>query len=150
MQREPSLMGSLQELEAAGWEQFGITGFAGEVGPFWRRETDGQLEVGLLVEDRHCNSHLGTVHGGLVMTFADIALGLGAAKRVAAPRFNGVTASLNMQFVAVAQAGEFLSCKPEVIHQGRQMLFMRGLIMSGTKTIASCEGIWKLLSKKLS
>ena len=137
------------ELITHGWEKIHTGGFTHEVGPFWRREIEGQLEIGLIVESRHCNNHLGTLHGGMVMTFADIALGSGAAKRLGEPRFNGVTASLNMQFVAVAHVGEFISCKPEVIHQGKQMFFMRGLIVTDKKIVASCEGIWKLLSRKI-
>jgi len=137
------------ELEAAGWGKIGVGGFTGEVGPFWRREVDGEIEVGFVVESRHCNNHLGTLHGGMVMTFADIALGSAAAKRLGAPRFNGVTASLNMQFVSIAHVGEFVFCKPEVVHQGKQMFFMRGLITTDKKIIASCEGIWKLLSRKI-
>lgn len=138
-----------QDLLAAGWEKIQTSGFTAHVGQFWRRQTEGDVEIGLIVEAHHCNNHLGTLHGGMVMTFADIALGSGAAKRLGAPRFNGVTASLNMQFVAVAHVGEFISCRPEVVHQGRQMFFMRGLITSNEKIIASCEGIWKLLSKKI-
>jgi uncharacterized protein (TIGR00369 family) len=137
-----------QDLIAAGWEKIQTSGFTAEVGPFWRRLTDdGGVEIGLVVEERHCNNHLGTLHGGMVMTFADIALGSGAARRLGVPRFNGVTASLNTQFVAVAHVGEFISCRPEVVHQGRQMFFMRGLIATDKKTIASCEGIWKLLTR---
>jgi acyl-coenzyme A thioesterase PaaI-like protein len=138
-----------QDLLAAGWEKIQTEGFTAHVGPFWRRVAGGDVEIGLIVEDRHCNSHMGTLHGGMVMTFADIALGSGAARRLGVPRFNGVTASLNTQFVAVAHVGEFISCKPEVIHQGKQMFFMRGLIITNSKVVASCEGIWKLISRKI-
>lgn len=138
-----------QDLFAAGWEKIQTGGFTAHVGQFWRRHINGDVEIGLIVEEHHCNNHLGTLHGGMVMTFADVALGSGAAKRLGAARFNGVTASLNMQFVAVANVGEFISCKPEVVHQGKQMFFMRGLIVTNDKVIASCEGIWKLLSRKI-
>ena len=137
------------ELQAAGWEKIHTGGFTAQAGPFWRRQTPTDVEIGLIVEERHCNNHLGTLHGGMVTTFADIALGSGAAKRLGQPRFNGVTASLSTQFVAVAHVGEFICCKPEVVHQGKQMFFMRGLITTGDRIIASCEGIWKLLARKL-
>lgn len=137
-----------QALIDAGWECLQSGGFTGHVGPFWRLEDDSSVEIGLIVGERHCNTHLGTIHGGVVMTFADIALGSGAAKLLGEERFRAVTASLQTQFVAVARLGEFISCRPEVVHGGKQMIFVRGLIRTGDKVIASCEGIWKLLGSK--
>jgi uncharacterized protein (TIGR00369 family) len=132
-------------LLAAGWESISVEGFTGIVGPFWRRETDTEIEIGLIVRPDHCNSHLGTLHGGVIMTFADIALGSGAAKLLGEARSRAVTASLQTHFVSVAMVGEFVSCKPEVVHQGKQMFFVRGLIRTDQKVIASADGIWKLL-----
>ena len=82
------------------------------------------------------------------MTFADIALGAGVAAAMADDRLNCATVSLQTQFVSVARIGEFISCKPEVIRKSKQLVFMRGLIQVGDKTIASAEGIWKLLETR--
>ncbi len=132
-------------LEAEGWRSITTEGFTGEVGPFWVRHEDGDVAMGLIVEPRHANSHIGTLHGGVVMTFADIALGSGAANLLGEARLATVTASMETKFVATAKIGEFISCKPEVIKETRHLVFVRGLIKAGDNTIASCEGIWKKL-----
>ena len=50
------------------------TPFVDLAGPFFFKEADGVLVIGLLLEDKHCNS-AGTAHGGLIATMADVALG---------------------------------------------------------------------------
>jgi len=133
-------------LEAAGWRSVASdTGFNSLVGPFWLHDTEG---AGLLIGERHCNPHLGTLHGGIVMTFADIALGIGAAGVLGEQRTSTVTASMNTQFVAVAHVGEFLVCRPEVVRQSRHLVFVRGLICAGERTIASADGIFKVLEPR--
>ena len=50
-------------------------GFGAEIGPLYRRHgADGQLSLGFRVEERHTNG-MGNAHGGMLMTFADMAWG---------------------------------------------------------------------------
>ena len=130
-------------LEAEGWTRMSGTHFNEAAGPYWvRQEEDGRI-VGLQGEDGHGNGHVGTVHGGVLMTFADIALGIGVVDAVHTR--DCVTLQLQMQFVAAAKIGSFLTCKPELVRGTSQIVFMRGLIMAGDRTIASADGMWKLL-----
>ena len=48
------------------------------VGPFYSKEADDGIVVGLMLEGKHCNS-AGTAHGGLISTLADLALGANIA-----------------------------------------------------------------------
>jgi acyl-coenzyme A thioesterase PaaI-like protein len=41
--------------------------------------------------------------------------------------------------------GGFLTCRPELIRRTSQIVFMRGLIKAGERTVASADGLWKLL-----
>lgn len=136
---------SAESLRAEGWESRSGSGFTGHVGPFWFRGEGDDITVGLLIEQRHCNDHIGTLHGGVVMTFADIGLGSGIARVMGEQRFGCVTVSLQTQFVAVARLGEFIYCKPEIVRHAKDLVFMRGLIKTGDKTIANADGIWKLM-----
>lgn len=130
-------------LEADGWTRLSGTHFNEAAGPYWlRREDDGRA-VGLLGEDRHGNGHVGTIHGGVLMTLADIALGMGVVD--AAATSDCVTLQLQMQFTATAPMGSFLTCRPELVRRTSQIVFMRGLIMAGERTVASADGIWKLI-----
>ena len=137
------------QLEADGWKLLAGPHFHAAAGPYWVRREDGQRIVGLLGEERHGNGYVGTIHGGVLMTFADIALGMGVVD--AADTRDCVTLQLQMQFAATAPIGSFLTCRPELVRRTSQVVFMRGLIMAGERTVASADGIWKLLeSEKLA
>ncbi len=131
------------QLEADGWTLLSGTHFNATAGPYWVRRENGVRVVGLLGENRHGNGYVGTVHGGVLMTFADIALGLGVVD--AADTRDCVTLQLQMQFTASAPIGSFLTCRPELVRRTSQIVFMRGLIMAGDRTVASADGMWKLL-----
>lgn len=131
------------QLEADGWTLLAGTHFNETAGPYWVRREDGVRVVGLLGEERHGNGYVGTVHGGVLMTFADIALGMGVVD--AADTRDCVTLQLQMQFTASAPIGGFLTCRPELVRRTSQIVFMRGLIMTGERTVASADGMWKLL-----
>lgn len=135
-----------ESLRTAGWKCLSGRGFTAEAGPYWVRGEAGSREIGLLVELRHSNDHMGSLHGGALMTFADIALGYAASD--ALQRRRCVTAQMQVQFVAPAKAGEFICCKPEVVRCGAHLVFMRGLVKAGPRTIASLDGIWKALEDK--
>ena len=132
----------------AGWDKRELGGFTGLAGPFWLRGEGIDREVGLLVEPKHCNNHLGTIHGGLVSTFADIGLGIGVSGAIGGTHC--VTLQLQLYFVSTARVGEFVQVKPELVRQTKQIVFVRGLIRTGERTIANADGIWKVIELKPS
>ena len=134
------------QLKVDGWTPMGAGGFSEHLSPFWVRGGNADPEVGFIVEPRHGNTHMGSLHGGALMTFADLGLGYGVARVLGGA--NCSTAQLQLQFVAVAKIGEFVSCKPEVIRQTTRLIFARGLIRAGARTIASADGIWKVFEEK--
>ncbi|MDR3417267.1 MAG: PaaI family thioesterase [Nevskia sp.] len=134
-----------QALEAAGWRSKAGQGFNVAVGPFWMRGRDAEREVGLIVREQHTNN-AGRMHGGALMTFADISLGSGAGDALGHKYC--VTAQMNVQFVSGAHVGEFVVCRPELVRRSAQLVFMRGLITVADRAIASAEGIWKELQAK--
>ena len=136
------------ELVDQGWEKITAGGFTAQAGPFWRIKQNNKTTLGVLLEEKHCNNHIGTSHGGLIMTFADVGLGAAVADAMGEERFRCVTTSLQTQFVSVARVGEFIYCQAELIRQTSQVLFVRGLIKTGDKTIASAEGIWSVLAAR--
>jgi uncharacterized protein (TIGR00369 family) len=116
--------------------------FMHHVGPIWRRVHEGRYEHCLLVEPFHGNL-FGYVHGGMIATFADHALGYPALK------LNGdkpiVTAHLDVNFISGARVGELVSCRAEVVRKARSMCFMRGDIMAGGRIVATASGVWKAI-----
>jgi uncharacterized protein (TIGR00369 family) len=132
-------------LKAEGWTALVTGGFTGAVGPMWTRGQDAAREVGIVIDDRHGN-HIGTAHGGLLMTLADNALGYAVME--ASGQLATATVQLQIQFVAAAKMGEFVTCRPEIIRRAKTLIFLRGLLMVGERTVASADGIWKLLEPK--
>lgn len=132
-----------ESLKAEGWELVELGGFSGVAGPFWLRVIDGRRSLGFIIEDRHCNNHLGTVHGGMVMTFADMGLGVAVGDVLGHNRV--ATISMQTQFISVARVGEFITCKAEIIRASKQIVFVRGYILADERIVASAEGMWKVM-----
>lgn len=129
-----------EKLKAEGWRCHIGTNFNAAGGPFWMLGRHDTRVAGLIVEEKHTNN-AGKLHGGALMTFADIALGSGAADSFGHNQC--VTAQLALQFVSGAKVGEFITCKPEVVRHTKSLVFVRGLFIAGDRTIASADGIWK-------
>lgn len=133
---------SPESLSVQGWRSRAGDGFNAQLGNVWFGPDEGRPTVGFFVEERHTNL-FGNLHGGALLTFADICLGYGAS--TAARHKAMVTADLHAQFIAGAKAGYFVQGTPEVVRCTRSLIFVRGLICVGDKTIASADGIWKIL-----
>jgi acyl-coenzyme A thioesterase PaaI-like protein len=133
-------------LRSAGWTAIELESFSGQVAPLWIHGTGAEITVGFFAEARHTNNHIHTIHGGALMTFADVALGYAVVQALGAA--NCATAQLQIHFVAAAKKGEFISCRPEIVRRSAQLVFMRGLIVAGEKTVASVDGIWKVLEPR--
>ena len=119
-------------------------GFMVLIGPLWQQGEGESLTFGFLAEDRHLNRR-GVVHGGMLMAFADQALGLTA--REVTGGLPQATIQLDTHFIAPAIAGEFITVKAEVVRRTRSILFMRGTLEVGDRAVASLQGLWKVLSK---
>jgi acyl-coenzyme A thioesterase PaaI-like protein len=131
-------------LLAEGWAPIRAVRYSAGLGPIFSRVVDGQPMVGLLARDYLANDNLGIVHGGAIMTFADMALGFGIGMANGG-KGNFVTAQMQVQFVSAASVGEFVTCEPEVIRKTGSMGFVRGLIVAGDRVVASADAIFKLL-----
>ena len=131
------------EFTAAGWERLPATHFSEAAGPYWlRRDAKGPV-VALWTEERHGNGHLGTVHGGVMMTFADIALGIAVVDAIGQPLC--ATSNLSYNFVGASRSGQLVTCRPETVRKTSSLVFVRGLILADDRTVGSVEGIFTIL-----
>ncbi|MBW8783711.1 MAG: PaaI family thioesterase [Novosphingobium sp.] len=137
-----------QQLEADGWQQLPTSRFSAVIGPTWMRGPKGAREVCLITDDGQANDHGAMVHGGALMTFADIALGVGASDTLDEPYM--ATVQLQFQFTAAAPLRSMLTCRPEVVRKTSQLIFVRGLIQAGDRVVGSADAMFKVLgSEKL-
>jgi len=133
-------------LRAAGWRSVDTPSYSATIGTLWARGEGTELTAAFVVGKEQSNEHMGTLHGGALMTFADIALGFAVVTALGAPTC--ATLQLQIQFVSTARVGELVTCRPEIIRRTNQVVFVRGLFIAHEKPIASAEGIWKVLEPR--
>jgi uncharacterized protein (TIGR00369 family) len=126
------------DLASAGWKPVKPIGFGELVGPIWRL---GDARFGVVVEARHLN-FADIVHGGLLMTLADQAMGMTALR--ATDNKPHATIELNMQFVGAVRLGEFVEAHCEIVRITRAIIFMHCKLVVGDRGVANATGIWKI------
>lgn len=131
----------------AGWERRGTGPFSALTGPFWARREGEAWVYALVAEERHLNG-AGIVHGGLLVTLADNALGLTVWE--AAGRVPCVTVQLNTQFISAVHPGELIEARAEILRQARSTVFIRGILRVGGRVVAHADGVWKILAAPLA
>ena len=130
------------------------------IGPIYYRADDTTARFGVLVEAKHCNSS-GRVHGGLVATVADIALGnsIGhagiteeeraewrATGKLTIQRKPMVTVSMATDYSGTAQVGDWIEVHVDVQHLGRSMAFANAYFEQGGQRIVRTSGVYRFLS----
>jgi uncharacterized protein (TIGR00369 family) len=99
--------------------------FAGLIGGRLEEWREGYVRLGLTVEERHTNPH-GVMHGGVVTTLMDEALGgviasvRGMEEMWKAPH---ATVDMNVSFLSNARAGDEITVEGTVLKLGRSIAF---------------------------
>lgn len=133
------------EGEFAGWRTWGRDNFETHNGPFWHRmEDDGRMRCAFRVQKKHLNG-AGNVHGGCFMSFADYCLFATAAPVLDGP---GVTVSFACDFLDAAHEGELVEGTGEITRAGGSLIFVRGQLTSGTRTVFTFSGTIKRVKRK--
>ena len=139
--RAPDTASAAFDPASSGWTRREGERFIGLVGPIWEKAEGDARRYGLLAEERHLNRG-GVMHGGMVMTFADQALGLAAwAANGERPQ---ATIQLDTHFVSGVREGDFVEARCRVVRQTRSLLFMSAELAVGERVAATSNGIWKL------
>jgi acyl-coenzyme A thioesterase PaaI-like protein len=127
---------------AEGWSIHDHNGFIGLVGPIWEKHDAGDLLFGFRAAEKHENLR-GVVQGGMMMTFADRALG--ATGRLHNGNRAQATIQLDTHFIAPVRIGEFVFVRPKLVHQTRSMMFLEGTFTVDDHIVMTAKGVWKKL-----
>jgi uncharacterized protein (TIGR00369 family) len=114
------------------------------VGPVYERGERPQRTFALLVDKRHVNMR-GIIHGGMLMTFADAAIGQAMWDHT--DHAPSVTLNMQTQFLKPAKEGDLLEVTPELIRKTRSLVFLRGDFMVAGETMFAVTSVWKLLGQ---
>src|SRR5690349_17547888 len=121
---------------AAGWQPYAADGFIGLVGPLWTRQDGDAHRYAFLAEDKHHNRR-GVVQGGMLMTFADRAMGMTCW--YANERQPQATVQLDVHFIDAVQIGEFVEAKCSVVRRTRSLVFMSAELVVGSRVVATAD-----------
>ena len=114
-------------------------GFAKLVGPLFIRHTEAGPRFAFRAQSKHVNAR-GVVHGGMMTTFADQALGLTIQR--ALDTIDIATVNLNCDLVAVARAGDLIEGEATITRVTTRLIFVRGTITCGDVVLTNASGIW--------
>lgn len=126
-----------------GAENISIAGFNLYAGPFWRLPADGEVRrYAFVVEDKHMNGS-GSLHGGVLMTFADIAMS--QTSRAASGATSCSTVSLTCDFIGPGKLGDVVEARVRVTRQTRTMMFLSADLVAKERVLGVATGLWKIV-----
>jgi uncharacterized protein (TIGR00369 family) len=114
------------------------------LGPVFETGAKGARRFLLQIDARHVNLR-GVLHGGMLMTFADLALGQAAWDLT--DHANVVTLSMQSQFLKTARIGDAVEVAPKLLRRTRSLLFLRGDFEVAGEVIYTASSIWKILGE---
>jgi uncharacterized protein (TIGR00369 family) len=113
--------------------------------PIYSRRTADAVIIALRLATPHTNSR-GLIHGGLIATLADNAMGLSCGVKLdGGPRL--VTVSLAVDFIGTAQIGQWLAVESDVIKTGATLCFAQCLVTADGSAIARANGTFRVVKK---
>ena len=127
-------------------EEIDLTGFNRFVGPFYRlaeTENGAVKRFAFVVAQHHMNA-AGSVHGGMLMTFADMAMGHTA--RIETSSHGASTVSLNCDFVGPGHLHDVVEARVRVTRRTRTVVFLSCEIAAETRQLLVATGLWKLVA----
>ena len=110
------------------------------IGPLYCRGEGVDLIIGLRVEAKHCNAR-GTVHGGILATLADVALGYTMAFS-STPPAELITANLTLDFAGTAKIGDWLEARIDVQKRGSRLAFANCYIAVNEQRIVRASAVF--------
>ncbi len=114
--------------------------------PIYSKKTPQAVIIGLRLAKPHTNSR-GLVHGGLITTLADNAMGLSCAAQMSEPQ-RLVTVNLGIDFLGSANIGQWLAVETNFVKLGGSICFAQCLVTADGVPCARANGTFKVIRAK--
>ena len=129
------------------WSSIPEGSFAAATGKLlFRPDGPGRGVMRMFPEERHMNMG-GSIHGGAVMSFIDMAL-FGGGRCAGMAEGHYVTLDLTTHFLARGRPGIPLDAHVELIRQTRSMAFLQGVVRQDGEACYSFTGTLKRLRER--
>ena len=114
--------------------------------PLYSKKTGDAVIMGLRLAKPHTNAR-GLIHGGLIASLADNAMGYSCAQAMGWAS-SLVTISLAVDYVGTAEIGQWLAVESSVIKTGSTICFVQSLIKADDAVIARANGTFRVVPKR--
>jgi len=114
------------------------------LGPFYGKGAGTELTIGLRVAEKHTNSR-GGVHGGVLATIGDVALGYTMASSPDRPR-SALTASLTIDYVGSAKVGDWIEARVDKYKVGKTLAFANAYLTVDDTQVARVSAVFAVVS----
>jgi uncharacterized protein (TIGR00369 family) len=116
--------------------------------PLYSKRMEKSVHLGLRLAKPHTNGR-GLIHGGLIASLADNAMGYSCAQAMGWNiSMSLVTISLGVDYAGTANLGQWLAVECEVIKTGKTICFAQSLIKADDVVIARANGTFRVVPKK--
>lgn len=105
-----------------------------------------KVQTAFRVQAHNCNGHK-TLHGGIMMMFADYTLCIAA---IGGTHEAVVTVTCNNEFVGPAFEGDLVIGHGEVIRKGGSLIFVRVVLEVDGKTVLTSSGVVKRVKRRVA
>ncbi len=119
-------------------------GYIGHIGPLYRRLGGERPTMGFRVGTHHVNG-MNNAHGGMLMTFADVAWGHVVAVETSS---YWVTVRLTCDFLSSARLGDWIEAGAETLSREGGVYVMRGRVWRGEDTLMEGTGLFKAIKPR--
>lgn len=124
---------------------FGRSNLLDLLGPFYHRGTGAGMVITFRAEEKHANMR-GFVHGGVLASLADIALGYVTAFGFDPPR-PFVTVNLNINYTNAAKIGDWIEARVDPIRSGKTMTFANCYLTVGEMPVAHASAVFSVVTE---
>lgn len=107
----------------------------------FKKLSDTEYEYRTTLKEYHMNS-AGVTHGGFIMSVLDSGMGTAAHSVIDG---KAVTITLDIKFISGSKSGEEITGYAKIKKKTKSLIFMQGELKSNNNTLATAEGIWKIL-----
>ena len=113
--------------------------------PLYSRKADRAVILGLRAGPAHTNSR-GFVHGGLIASLADNAMGLSCARRLGDVA-SLVTVNLTVDFLGSALDGQWLEFDTVFVRPGSTLCFAQAFVTADGLPCARANAVFRVVRK---
>lgn len=116
--------------------------------PLWRRFSGDTVVLALRAGPAHTNSR-GFVHGGLISSLADNAMGLSCGRKLGGGA-SLVTVNLTVDFLGSALTGQWLEFDTVFVKPGGTLCFTQAFVTADGQPCARANAVFRVVKKAVA